>query len=630
MKLHDKRRKVLCLMLVFTMITGLLFGPMKVFPAKAEESGTVPEDSSAVTVTQQTIWYWHKGLPPADGNQYRVLLVWKDKYFLNCDADFCDSMITAALGNTMSASAYTNTNGQHNGSYTKAVWQSPRGWYWVETTYSGENNSVALLDFDYNVLKETGTAVSFNMPDTMPVMQHYKPFETLNDHEIENGLEPAERVLIGMTPTKSLIDGTRVSNGYMGIRFNTDEINWLCGLKWMDYHKWKENAGGIAGAFGGKITMQARKYFWYLVPCHSKSFSQLVNNGVYDFKNISPDREDDLVHENLDLATWYATEHAPGRYAFSTRGFITSAPGSVIDSNYDDYKYLAILASKEANMYLGYNTALGSSLATYGNRNMVYRYSKTHYPPDLQYNFNWSSGYSDDVNRYFFDVYYAEPNLMYYLNSDIVVENGQVQNLDGPLVIEEGTVITVKDGGVLSLTDWIVNNGQILIEPGGTMIVQSVQTENWTRNSAVVPSVKDKGTAAGRVSCDGVVIVMPGCTLAGGGIYGLEFGEGAQCVNYGNLISENWNVYTDHTIENRSADCRVKIGYSIIDSGFSLMEVPLDQAGSSLGIWQDGGMANMANDYLYGSATVNRNSRCNYVVMPNRRGSVTANGPAAH
>ena len=631
MKVYDKKRKILCLMLVFALITGLFFGPSGAFPAKAEESGTNPDDGANVEVTQQTIWYWHKGLPPADGNQYRVLLVWKDQYFLNCTAEFYTDMVNAISGSArLVNSPYNNTNGQHNGTYKKVYWQAPKGMYAVEVSYSSGagKSSVAALDFDFNVLKQTGTAVSFEMPDSIPVMQHYPPHDDLTEFEKDNGFLPAERVLIGMTPTQEMLDSLSIKE-YAGFKLKADEINWLCALKWMDYHLWKEDGSGLYGLFGGKVTIQRREYRWCLLPAHSDSYKQVVQSYNFQFQNISSARENGLVYDNLDLAWWYASEHN-GKYVFSSRGFNTKFAGSTINTDYDDYKYLRFLSEDEANMYLGYSTSDNACFATYGNRIEPYRFK---FATD-EYNHNSfmyaSQEYGGAIERYDFDVYYAEPNLMYYLNNDIVVENGQVQNLDGPMVIQEGTVITVKDGGVLSLTDWIVNNGQILIEPGGTMIVQGVQTENWTRNSVVVPSVKDKGTVAGRISCDGVMIVMPGCTLAGGGIYGLEFGEGAQCVNYGNLISENWNVYTDHTVESRSAEASVRIGSSIIDSGFCLMSVPLDQASSSLGKWQDGGTANVASDWLYGNGRWSRTSGNQYVMMPNRRGRVTAGGPAAN
>lgn len=164
-----------------------------------------------------------------------------------------------------------------------------------------------------------------------------------------------------------------------------------------------------------------------------------------------------------------------------------------------------------------------------------------------------------------FRFYYADPMLMPYLNGDFAVQSGQVTSLDGPVLIPRNRSITVKDGGVLSVSNWVINNGTIKVEAGGTLLVQDDATiSTWE---------DDAGLHAGRIACDGIMIISSGGKVHSGGIDGLKFGEGAVCINYGTIIAENLTVYSDHTIENRGTTSQIFAGWGSTESGYGLMTI---------------------------------------------------------
>ena len=162
-----------------------------------------------------------------------------------------------------------------------------------------------------------------------------------------------------------------------------------------------------------------------------------------------------------------------------------------------------------------------------------------------------------------FKIYYADPKLLAYLNGNFTVESGQVTSLDGPVLLPRNCTITVRDGGVLSVTGWIINNGTIKVEAGGTLLVQE--------DAAITTWESASGLHAGRIGCDGIMIVSSNGKVHCGGIDGLQFGQGAACINYGTLIAENFSVSSDYTIENRGSQSRVFAGWGSSESGYGLL-----------------------------------------------------------
>ena len=545
MKKYAKANRFFCLLMVFVMLAGVFarFPAGTAVTVQAAEEGS--EDSSTA-VRQQMVYYWHKGLPPQDGREYPVLLCWDDKYFMTFDST------TLKYISYQGADGYYGvSHGYYQVGLSNTEWGIksgngfPSGRYHVEVGYpvsQSSSNLLSGLDFDYSVLKSSGSAVSFSLPN-LPVMKHLakeKP-DTLSG-ETEDIL--ADRVLIGIRPTQEMVSSSSTI-------FAADETNWLAGYRYMNY---KVSTSSIMGV--SYDSSQKRIFYWYLYPINSLTYnrlSQLMSGSQKDIKSSSS--VNDFVTKNENSLKWYVSKEGE-QFVFTTPGFRTQE--GRISYNFDNANELKWMADDTANLELGH---CGNIFASYGNRE-VYKYSE----PGGYFYVDWQT-----KEKFCFDVYYAEPNLMYFLKTDITVPDGQTQNLDGPLVIEEGTKIIVEDGGVLSFTDWIVNRGEILIEPGGTMILQQNTTANgYTRNCALI-SNNNKKTAAGRVACDGNIIIMPNCTLAAGGIYGFQLGAGAQVANYGQIVSEIWDIYSDYTIEGRGEQSILYIGYSMNDTGFGLI-----------------------------------------------------------
>ena len=176
-------------------------------------------------------------------------------------------------------------------------------------------------------------------------------------------------------------------------------------------------------------------------------------------------------------------------------------------------------------------------------------------------------------SEYQFRLYYAEPVIASIMKTGFTVQKGQVVNLDGPIILDPGCTVTVEDGGVLSCAGWILNRGQILVQPGGTMIVQDLENDTGSAACGTITNPDaDPDSACGRIACDGKMIVMRDCKVCASGLYGLEFGEGAQVVNYGQIISENLSCRTDHTIENRGDTSAVFAGWGVTDIGYELTQ----------------------------------------------------------
>ena len=121
-----------------------------------------------------------------------------------------------------------------------------------------------------------------------------------------------------------------------------------------------------------------------------------------------------------------------------------------------------------------------------------------------------------------YKVYYADPNIVSFYRNSFSVAKGQVVTLDGPCVLDNQCTVTVKDGGALACSGWVINNGQINVEPGGMLILQDRDTATGDYQYGCISTVGvEAGTGSGRIACDGTIIVNRDCKLACAGTYGL-------------------------------------------------------------------------------------------------------------
>lgn len=139
-----------------------------------------------------------------------------------------------------------------------------------------------------------------------------------------------------------------------------------------------------------------------------------------------------------------------------------------------------------------------------------------------------------------------------YSSPNITVGNGQVLNVAGLTYLPKGSVITVKNGGVLSVDSYLLNDGRITVEKGGLVSVGE--------GAGILPlSLLDE--SCGAFTSAGSVVVRSGSVIWGGGTGGLNI-TGGQVVNYGTLMGENFRARKSRVIQNIGQG-RLLAGYSV-------------------------------------------------------------------
>ena len=640
-----KKATALLLALVMLLGTCLIGGSDNAYAFDIDSSGF-----SDPTITTTVVYYWHKGMPPTDKvydkadleNMYPLLITWDDTYYWCCDNQFWNSV----QGNNQSISAldwksrlpakdaYWGLDIGKIVGYSIASIISPfAGVAYLLEQYSSnyldvdrgnstegtpshvrhmnrrysmsENGLISNLKLDFDTLKSTGTAVSFSIPNLPMAVCAMEP-TPVKESDGSTGSAVVSTVVQAMESlrlaflnenTSPIVNSVGHFAIYVPNNYGTGSYKNLDYYPLVGVNSFENRRIEVSQWFG--LSTEANyncSWDWYLdmIPDYYRSRSG--NNWIDDFlKNVEFKGLQRGVHSNegvdprnipLRNRLWDFEEHSDGKFTISTPSIWESVQLTwVPKKNKGDIqefirKHLGDSRS-EIHLYHTPNILLSSGWS--GIDNMT----------DSLHNLKTMPGDS-------FDIYYGEPVIMNFIQTSFTVQNGQVTNLDGPIAIADGVTITVEDGGVLSTTDWIINNGTIVVEPGGTLLVQENTTENnETRYGVIAPLVDNGGLTGGRIICDGRMIVMPNCKVAGGGKYGLVFGEGSQCVNYGALISENFEVYTDHTIENRGDDSIVVFGTGVGDS-YPLLTLPVSWISETYKHREPAFAVNTAKDAVYG------------------------------
>ena len=525
------QRAAACLLALAMIIGGAFCMP----PANAVDLNIDGTGFTDPTITEGTMYYWHKGLPPAkkDGTKYPVLIVWNNDYFWSATSMFHQALNNNADVNSLKHQIDNKWGNWHVGNahtdnyhwFYKGPWttgdpdSSVLAWgkYITGSYYPMPSTSrISELPFDINVLRETGTAASMQLPDI--------PY----------------------------VYGTGIDGQFaMGYRYNNED-RWLLPRNWL-LTEMNEHVEVIVVVPVWVDNNFYSNYSFTHLHWNADSVKDYLNaEHKMGYKSYWTDREIDINER-----TWSFQDKGNGKYNISglayAQGGITRTSGSVSDDQ-----------KKKTEQQFWNLDSQGVSLGCKGN-NLVCGWN-----PNL-------------MDSQLFEVFYAEPVTISYIQHGFTVQNGQVSNLDGPIGIGPNAVIIVEDGGVLSLGDLIINNGVIAVQPGGTLIIKDNDTANKSNRHGVLGTMGSPGTSSGRIACDGTMIVMPNCTVCAAGLYGLQFGEGSQCVNYGSLISENFTVYSSGTIDNRSANSTVFAGYGQLESGFALTAAPPSAAKKSFG-----------------------------------------------
>ena len=150
-------------------------------------------------------------------------------------------------------------------------------------------------------------------------------------------------------------------------------------------------------------------------------------------------------------------------------------------------------------------------------------------------------------------VYVGKEKAVDAITSNFTVEYDQIAVLGRKMeYVNPGVTITVKSGGVLTIDGTLLNDGKIVVEEGGLMVIKS--------NAVVMPLFLDKSDRGG-ITSRGNIVIRSGGVMIGGGANGVYL-SGGTVTNLGVMASENFTVKRDYTIENKS-DGKVYMGKTI-------------------------------------------------------------------
>ena len=107
--------------------------------------------------------------------------------------------------------------------------------------------------------------------------------------------------------------------------------------------------------------------------------------------------------------------------------------------------------------------------------------------------------------------------------------------------IPEEMTVTVKSGGVLTVEGALINDGKIVVEDGGLLVIR--------KDAVIMPLFFNKPNRGGITSA-GNIIIRSGGALIGGGANGIYL-SGGSVVNFGLMASENFTAKNDNMIDNR-------------------------------------------------------------------------------
>lgn len=565
MKKKNPLRRCLCLALTGLLSLSVLWPGL----TASAQDGLVIDDSgfSTPTRTEMTVYYWHEGLPKVNADtknrKYPVLLTWDSRYYFSTDnklntvieknlSDNRKNMVTIGWSTDDDYSGYYNGDFGPDGRF-------PYGYFYQNLGYgSGLLSELPIMNFD--ALKQMGTTVSFSsegLPNLIPLenasmtdaefeeysktvgypastsshVHRYKmtlPCYALEvDRTEDDGVPEVDPVSIttGMTVYTGQGDGEKYLDSG-GFRVGD---NYLIGMR-RDIYQVIQMGKTDVGQYNSFTTTL---YPINLDTARLTYFEEFHNATSFDYWGFKEGNYKKSVG-------WYV--YQMDRNGQKIYRFLT--PGSWFHDKYSRISHSWLISAvdrlewyikTEPSVALAHS---GSNFATHGRVN---------WDDDWLFgNFDrspsWKMGTLNTASHNFV-CYYGEPVLMDFLQTDFSVENGQVSNLDGPIAIANDTTITVKEGGTLSISGWVVNNGHIVVEPGGTLYIQ---------DGACLNRLLDGKHNGGGVLCRGLCIVGENAKLCGGGVEGLQFLAGSHVINFGAIVSENFLVEQDYTVENRS------------------------------------------------------------------------------
>ena len=564
--------------------SALALGLLPILTAREAEAADFSLGSgfSDPTITVATMYYWKEGLPPVvknrDGKtegstvgvEYPVIISWGEndgtQYYMNItDTDpiqhsWNNGEQYPAIGQYVNYTYDHDDNNYNQPDEEQYYHGEPAGWLAHHREYSYHMVSLFESMSIARSLRENGVAASMDVPTNMylvPVGEAYG----YQHYGLEIG-EGSNRWLVGEHFFRS---DKRKSRGF------DNSLDWYLEVRDVD----KAHFTDVNWRMPAK-------------------YASVSNVDGYSSSA-------DYTTSSFPHRTWDFARTSDGYYTIATDGdagwYVEDGGGSVVDGwtttqhdyvkgniwNFTEF-WLQHDSPNAAAFRINYN----DKIKTYGDWYGVYDH-----------------GTAAESDAFKYRVFYGEPNLVSFLQSDTRVQSGQVVNLDGPIVIGENATVTVESGGVLVVSGWVQNGGYIMVKRGGMLIVQDQERLDGTKQYGVINSFfeRDMLKKNGRIACDGVMIVNRDCKVIGSGRYGLQFGAGAHCVNYGQLVGSHMEVYSDHAIENRGGAAAVYAGYVLSGGGFALANQKLTAGDlDGLLIPTVNGKIRMPENAVYGSA----------------------------
>lgn len=549
-----KRKPIIrrCVMLLMTLLlAGGCFWPA----LTATASDFSIDDSGFVSpkYDHQTLYIWRRGMPVAVqeedvGYKRDLLICWDGKYYLKSTTDLFNKI--KKMYPTYHGSSPHDLNVEHldwglhhnfwtgvNWNYASEItWENgyypydgtnswnkgrtyypngyPQGWYMYYVDYSTSAALVSTLPFNYDSMSDSDIACTLTKTDNLPFGAYVGTAEGEKAYGI--GIPYAGGPHIG--------PGTASYGAWLSAEHKL--------------HTWNDD-------------------FWY------KSDEQNTYiRATLDYWEAG--EKDTLFTNNTGRSRANSTWRIVPKSGAKTVSIETIGKGTTVKYNddgfadNDDKNDLYHLWRTDVFGYMAFGHE-GSTFRTVGNANQ------------WAYNNMYDAGHSNGRHpkllngRDQFDVFWCEPKLIDYLQTPIEVANGQVTNLDGPMC--NNSTITVKEGGTLTIRNWVANLGTIIIEPGGTLYIQ--KDACLVRMSLPNQYEDHKG---GTIISEGLILVGDNAKLCGGGMEGIHLKDGCHVVNYGLVTSENFIVDNPYTIENRAG------GVTFFGSGNGVI-------GSGMGTW---------------------------------------------
>ena len=142
-----------------------------------------------------------------------------------------------------------------------------------------------------------------------------------------------------------------------------------------------------------------------------------------------------------------------------------------------------------------------------------------------------------------FKIYLGREHKTGALTSDFSVNDDQITTLGNPAYyICKGSTLRVKSGGILSVTGTLLNDGKIVVEDGGLLILND--------GARIMPLTKYDTACGAITSSGGSIVVGENAMLCGGGTNGLVL-NGGGVINYGVIAAEAMTISMPYTVENR-------------------------------------------------------------------------------